>query len=79
MATLTLQVENPSILAHLKAVLKSIKGVKVLSSDNASTNEIALDDIPNAVTLAAMKEAENVDDAGVVATDSLESFMKSME
>ncbi len=79
MATLTLQIENPSILAHLKAVLKSIKGVKVLSSDNASTNEMSLDDIPNAVTLAAMKEAENGDDAGVVATDSLESFMKSME
>lgn len=78
MATLTLQVENPSILAHLKAVLKSIKGVKVLSSDNASTDEIALDDIPNSVTLAAMKEAESGNDAGVVAMENLESFIKSM-
>lgn len=79
MATLTLQVENPSILAHLRAVLKSIKGVKVLSSENTSMNEVAQDDVPNAVTLAAMKEAESGDDGGIVATDSLESFIKSME
>ena len=33
MATLTLQIDNPSIMAHLKAVFKAIQGVKVLSSD----------------------------------------------
>lgn len=37
------------------------------------------DDVPNAVTLAAMKEVESGHDAGVVRTDSLESFMASME
>lgn len=80
MTTLTLQVENPSILAHLKVVLKSIKGVKVLSSNNNSlTPEDTCEEIPNAMTLAAMKEAESGNDAGVVSTDSLESFMASFE
>ena len=34
--------------------------------------------IPNAETLAAMKEAESGHDAGVVRVDSLESFMASL-
>lgn len=34
--------------------------------------------IPNAETLAAMKEAESGHDAGVVRVDSLESFMVSL-
>lgn len=79
MTTLTLQIENPSILTHLKAVLKSMHGVKVLSSNNTSTKDVAWEDVPNAVTLAAMKEAESGKDAGVVSTDSLESFIASME
>ena len=40
---------------------------------------IALEEIPNAETLAAMKEAESGHDAGVVRVDSLESFMASLE
>ena len=36
-------------------------------------------DMPNALTLAAMKEAESGRDAGVVSTDSLERFIASME
>ena len=79
MTTLTLQVENPSILTHLKVVLKSIHGVKVLSSDDTLTQNVVLEEVPNALTLAAMKEAESGNDAGVVSTDSLESFMASME
>ena len=79
MTTLTLQVENPSILTHLKAVLKSIKGVKVLSISNALAKNDVWKEVPNAVTLAAMKEAESGNDAGVVSTDSLESFIASME
>lgn len=79
MTTLTLQVDNPSILTHLKAVLKSIKGVKVLSDDDARGKETAWEEVPNAVTLAAMKEAESGKDAGVVSTDSLESFVASMQ
>ena len=34
--------------------------------------------IPNAETLAAMKEVESGHDAGVVRVDSLESFMASL-
>lgn len=79
MATLTLQVENSSILTHLKAVLKTMRGVKILSTNNVLSPEMELEDVPNAVTVAAMKEAECGKDAGVVSTDSLESFMDSME
>ena len=79
MTTVTLQVEDPSILTHLKAVLKSIQGVKVLSTNNTSAKDGVCDEVPNAVTLAAMKEAESGNDAGIVSTDSLESFIASME
>ena len=77
--TLTLQVENPSILTHLKAVLKSIRGVKVLSNSDYTAKDAVWEEIPNAVTLAAMKEAESGEDAGSVSTDSLESFIASMQ
>lgn len=79
MTTLTLQVENPSILTPLKAVLKSIKGVKVLNEDDALTKKATWEEVPNAMTLAAMKEAKSGKDAGVVSTDSLESFIASMQ
>lgn len=79
MTTLTLQVENPSILAHLKAVLKAIQGVKVLSNDNTLANNADWEEIPNNVTLAAMKEAESGNDAGTVSTDSLKSFIESLK
>lgn len=45
----------------------------------ALTNDVVSEDIPNSVTLASMKEAENGNDAGAVSTDSLESFIASME
>lgn len=38
-----------------------------------------MDDVPNALTLAAMKEAQSGKDAGVVYTDSLENFITSMK
>ena len=65
-------------MAHLKAVLKAIQGVKVLSSDETLVDD-ATTDQPNATTLAAMKEAEESTDAGVVRMDSLHSFMASMD
>lgn len=74
MTTLTLQVESPSVLAQLKVVLKTMKGVRVLHGE-----ALAEEEIPNAVTLAAMKEAESGRDAGTVSLDSLESFIASME
>lgn len=39
MTTLTLEVENPSILTHLIAVLKAIYGVKVLNVNNTEAGE----------------------------------------
>ena len=46
---------------------------------NTISRRAALEDVPNAETLSAMKEAESGHDAGVVRVDSLESFMASME
>ena len=78
MTTLTLEIENPSILTHLKAVLKAIPGVKILNVSNAASDDVVDSEQPNAVTIAAMKEAKEGNDAGVVCMDSLESFMSSM-
>ena len=78
MTTLTLEIENPSILTHLKAVLKAIPGVKILNVSNAASDDDVDSEQPNAVTIAAMKEAKECNDAGVVCMDSLESFMSSM-
>lgn len=78
MATLTLQVENPSLMEQLKSVLSLMKGVRVITSDNSSKSR-KWDTMPNAITLAAMKEAESGNDAGAVCTDNLDSFIKSME
>lgn len=77
MAQLTLQIDSPSLLEQLKSVLSLMKGVKIIA-DNPLSKSIALEEIPNAETLAAMKEAESGHDAGVVRVDSLESFMASL-
>ena len=79
MTTLTLQIDNPSIVAQLKDVLKSFDGVKIIeSASNASTSDNE-ESIPNAATLAAMKEIESGKDAGPVSMDSIESFIASMQ
>ena len=78
MTTLTLEIDNPSILTHLKAVLKAIHGVKILNVNNAASDENIDSEQPNDVTIAAMKEAKEDNDAGVVCMDSLERFMSSM-
>lgn len=74
MAQLTLQIDSPSLLEQLKSVLSLMKVI----ADNPLSKSIALEEIPNAETLAAMKEAESGHDAGVVRVDSLESFMASL-
>ena len=79
MTTLTLEIDNPSILTHLKAVLKAIHGVKILNVNNAASDENIDSEQPNDVTIAAMKEAKEGNDAGVVCMDSLERFMSSMD
>ena len=78
MALLTLQVDSPSLLEQLKNVLSLMRGVKIVS-ESPIVSSAALEDVPNAETLAAMKEAVGGHDAGVVRVDSLESFMASMD
>lgn len=43
------------------------------------SKSIISQDIPNALTLAAMREVESGKDAGGVSTDSLECFIASMK
>ena len=76
--TLTLIVENPSLMEQLKNVLSLIKGVRIIKDDTSSI-ETGVEEIPNHTTLAAMKEAENGNDAGLVDIESLKSFIASME
>ena len=73
MATMTLQIETPSLFEHLKSVLSIMKGVKIISDSET------LSEIPSATTLSAMKEAESGCDAGTVQVDTLEHFMASFE
>lgn len=78
MNQLTIQIESPSLLEQLKYVLSLMKGVKIIKTD-ISAKSVGLEAVPNAKTLAAMREVENGNDAGVVRMDNLESFMASME
>ena len=73
MATITLQIDKPSIFEHLRSILGLMKGVKIVGM----TDKLDVD-IPNETTLSAMKEAESGEDAGIVNIDSVESFMASM-
>ena len=59
-------------------MLKAISGVKIINVSNAASDDDVDSEQPNAVTIAAMKEAKEGNDAGVVCMDSLESFMSSM-
>ena len=79
MTTLTLQIENPSILAHLKEVLKALNGVKIVDADASQSICSDIEDVPNATTIAAMKEAKSGKDAGVVSVGSFDSFIASMQ
>ena len=50
----------------------------ILNVNNAASDDDVDSEQPNAVTIAAMKEAKEGTDAGTVCMDSLESFMSSM-
>lgn len=62
----------------MRLAINTIHVVKILSVNNAEVDANDAVEQPNAVTLAAMKEAEEGNDAGVVCVDSLERFMDSM-
>lgn len=79
MTTLTLQIENASILAHSKEVLKTLKGVRIVDAECSSSVCSEAEEVPNMTTIAAMKEAKSSKDAGVVSVDSLDSFIASMQ
>lgn len=74
METLTLQIDDHSVLDSLKRILKLIKGVRIVSTSNNPQGPV-----PNDCTLSAMKEAETGKDGGVVDTTDLNSFIASME
>lgn len=75
MATLTLQVENSTILDSLKRILSLMRGVKIVNIDDNSS----VTDTPNETTLSAMQEAESGNDGGRVDMTSIENFIASME
>lgn len=79
MAILTLEIENRSILEHLKSVLEIMKGVRIVDTNITQISEDAVAGIPNAVTLEAMNEAKCGNDAGEVRVDSLQAFIDSMK
>lgn len=60
-----------SFYRYLEVVFLNIGGLNMIEIKETLV-------IPNAETLAAMKEAESGHDAGVVRVDSLESFMASL-
>ena len=78
MTTLTIQIENPTIIPSLRKVLGAMEGVSIVKPARKSRAKAASADIPNAETIAAMRESESGHDAGAVNLDSLEKFVSSM-
>lgn len=78
MAILTLEIENRSAFEHLKSVLGMMRGVKIVETPEKFVQKKMAIDVPNAVTMEAMREAESGQDAGKIMTDSLQSFVDSI-
>ncbi len=78
MAQLTLQVDSPMVMDNLKTVLSLMKGVRIIESSPKS-EATSRSEIPNATTLAAMKEAESGRDARTVCLDDVDGFVASLE
>lgn len=75
MATLTLQVENPSILEHLKELLSIMKGVKVLRIDDSVVNKVQ----QKTKTSELDKAIKEVEKGNVVNFDTLAEMMDYLE
>ena len=73
MAQILVTVDPGHTLQSIQRAIRKLQGV-VSTSVVKETEEV-----PNATTLAAMKEIESGQDAGVVRVDDFESFMASME
>jgi len=74
MTTLTLQIENPSIIPSLRKVLGALDGVTV----SKVSHKAAKAEDPNKCTIAAMKEAQSGKDTCEVKLDSYDSFVNSI-
>lgn len=75
MATLTLQVESPSILEHLKGLLSIMKGVKVLREDNSEVNQVKQEAKCSELDKAIL----DVEKGKVVNFDTLKEMMDYLE
>ena len=77
MTTITLNIDNPSIVPSLRKILNALDGVTIAKTTSKRKNKTA--DDPNDTTIAAMREIESGNDAGEVNLDSMESFIASMQ
>lgn len=75
MATLTLQVENPSILEHLKGLLSIMEGVKVLREDNSVVDKAKQEAKCSELDKAIL----DVEKGKVVNFDTLKEMMDYLE
>ena len=73
MATLTLQVDNPSILEHLKGILSIMKGVKVLREDDSVKS------LHNSKCTELDKALMDVEKGDVKNFDTLQEMMQYLE
>lgn len=77
MNSMTIQVENPSILASLKTILSAIDGVRIVKSTTSTAIQEGHE--PNDITLSAMKEVEEGKTFGNVDLSSIDGFIASMQ
>ena len=71
MDTLTIRVENPSVLASLKKVLGVMEGVVILSQNKSESHSRS---IPNAVTKRAIQD---VKEGKTYSTKSVDDLFKA--
>lgn len=77
MTTLTINIENPSIIPSLRKVLSALDGVTIAKPVRKAAKAKTAH-IPNELTIAAMKEVESGIDAGEVKLDNIDNFIASM-
>ena len=80
MTTITLHIENPSIVPSLRKILGALDGVTIeKKKSTCRTRKVAKTvDIPNATTIEAMKEAESGVELEDVCVDNVEAFLASV-
>ncbi len=82
MAQILVTVDSGQPLGDIRKAIKMLRGVvsTTVVKESAQTSIMKeAEEVPNATTLAAMREVESGQDAGAVCVDDFESFMASME